>query len=90
MRDGRLSAVIDFCCLCLGDPACDLIPAWSVFTGEARAAFRAALDVDEAAWKRGKGWALSTAIIALPYYVNTNPVLAAGARRKLEAVLSAS
>lgn len=88
MRDGRLSAVIDFCCLCLGDPACDLIPAWSVFTGEARAAFRAALDVGDAAWARGKGWALSTAIIALPYYVDTNPVLAAGARRKIEAVLN--
>lgn len=88
MRDGRLSAVIDFCCLCLGDPACDLIPAWSVFSGAAREAFRAALDVDEAAWARGKGWALSTAIIALPYYKDTNPVLADGARQKIEAVLN--
>lgn len=89
MRHGRLSAVIDFCCLCLGDPACDLIPAWSVFTGAARAAFRAALDVDDTAWARGKGWALSTAIIALPYYKDTNPVLANGARRKIKAILNA-
>ncbi len=88
VRDGRLSAVIDFCCLCLGDPACDLIPAWSVFTDEARAAFRTALAVDDAAWERGKGWALSTAIIALPYYKDTNPVLANGARRKIEAILN--
>jgi len=88
LRDGRLSAVIDFCCLCLGDPAVDLIPAWSIFTGEARAAFRSGLDVDDAAWARGKGWALSTAIIALPYYVNTNPFMAANARRKLAAVLA--
>lgn len=88
LRDGRLSAVIDFCCLCLGDPAVDLIPAWSIFTGEARAAFRSELDVDDAAWARGKGWALSTAIIALPYYVNTNPFMAANARRKLAAVLA--
>ena len=87
VRDGRLSAVIDFCCLCLGDPACDLIPAWSVFTGEARGIFRATLAVDDAAWARGKGWAISTALIALPYYVDTNPVMAAGARRKIAAVL---
>jgi len=88
VRDGRLSAVIDFCCLCLGDPACDLIPAWSIFSGNARAAFRAALAVDDAAWARGMGWALSTAIIALPYYVDSNPVMADGARRKIEAVLN--
>ncbi len=87
LRDGRLSAVIDFCCLGLGDPAVDLIPAWSVFSGPARAAFRAALAADDAAWARGMGWALSTAIIALPYYVDTNPVMARGARRKLAAVL---
>lgn len=88
LRNGHLSAVIDFCCLCLGDPAVDLIPAWSVFSGEAREAFRAALGVDEATWARGKGWALSTAIIALPYYVDTNPFMAANARRKLAAVLA--
>lgn len=88
LRDGCLSAVIDFCCLCLGDPAVDLIPAWSVFSGEARAAFRSALDVDDATWARGKGWALSTAIIALPYYVDTNPFMVATARRKLAAVLA--
>lgn len=88
LRDGRLSAVIDFCCLCLGDPAVDLIPAWSIFTGKARAAFRAALDVDDATWARSKGWALSTAIVALPYYVDTNPFMVANAQRKLAAVLA--
>lgn len=87
VNGGRLSAVIDFCCLCLGDPACDLIPAWSVFSRKARAAFRSALGVDDATWARGKGWALSTAIVALPYYNDSNPVLAAGARHKIEAVL---
>lgn len=88
LRDGRLNAVIDFCCLGLGDPAVDLIPAWSVFSGPARAAFRAALAVDDAAWTRGMGWALSTAIIALPYYVDTNPVMVDGARRKIAAILA--
>ncbi len=88
LHNGRLSAVIDFCCLAVGDPAVDLIPAWSVFSGAARAAFRAVLGADDAAWARGRGWALSTALIALPYYVDSNPVMAANARRKIAAVLA--
>ena len=86
--DGRLSGVIDFSCLGVGDPACDLIPAWCVLPAEARRDFRAALDVDDATWERGRGWALSIALIQLPYYVDTNPLLAAGARHTIAAVLA--
>ena len=66
---GRLSAVIDFGCLGVGDPACDLIPAWMLFSGASRGVFRAALGVDNATWARGRGWALSVALgaIADPY-----------------------
>ncbi|AWS47698.1 aminoglycoside phosphotransferase family protein [Streptosporangium sp. 'caverna'] len=60
--DGRLSAVIDFGTLAVGDPACDLIPAWIFLPAEARSAFRAALDVDEATWARGRGWALASSL----------------------------
>jgi aminoglycoside phosphotransferase (APT) family kinase protein len=84
---GRLSAVIDFGCLGVGDPACDLIVAWSLFSAE-RDIFRAALPVDDATWARGRGWALSTALIALPYYRSTNPVIAAGAMQKIDEVLA--
>ena len=56
--DGRLSAVIDFGGLNVGDPACDLQPAWNVFAGDSRARFRAELEVDDASWLRGRGWAL--------------------------------
>jgi aminoglycoside phosphotransferase (APT) family kinase protein len=86
--DGRLSGVIDFGCLGVGDPACDLIVAWSLFHGESRAAFRTALAVDDATWARGRGWALSTALIALPYYLERNPTIAAGARRVIDEVLA--
>ena len=86
--DGRLSAVIDFSCLGVGDPACDLIPAWCVLPAEARSVFRAALEVDDATWERGRGWALSIALIQLPYYFETNPLLAAGARHTIAAVLA--
>jgi len=65
--NGQLSAVIDFGGLGVGDPACDLIVAWNLFSAEARNVFRATLSVDDATWERGRGWALSTALIALPY-----------------------
>ncbi len=85
---GRLIAVIDFGGLGVGDPACDLLPAWSLFGGESRVVFRSALAVDDATWARGRGWALSTALIALPYYLETSPVIVAMARHKISEVLA--
>lgn len=68
MARGRLSAVIDFGCLGVGDPAVDLIAAWYLLPADARGVFRAALDVDDASWARGHGWALSIALDELRYY----------------------
>ena len=56
--DGRLSAVIDFGCLGVGDPACDLTMAWTFFSGESRAVFRDQLPFDEGTWARARAWAL--------------------------------
>jgi aminoglycoside phosphotransferase (APT) family kinase protein len=85
---GRLSAVIDFGCLGVGDPACDLQVAWNFLSAGSRRIFRAALQVDDATWARGRGWALSVGLIALPYYRTTNPVLARVAQRAIEEVLA--
>lgn len=85
---GRLSGVIDFGGLGLGDPACDLLVAWGLFSRDAREHFRAALQVDDASWARGSGWALSVGVIALPYYKETNLILANIARRLITEVLS--
>ena len=85
---GRLSAVIDWGSLCVGDPACELMAGWTLFSGESRRAFRAALSPDDATWARARGWALSVALIALPYYVDTNPVFAANARHWIAEVLA--
>lgn len=84
----RLSAVIDFGCLGVGDPACDVIIAWNLLPANTRDVFRTALRVDNATWARGRGWALSIALIQLPYYRNTNPVLAANARHVIHEVLT--
>ncbi len=73
-NQGRINAVIDFSGLGVGDPACDLMIAWSLFSGKSCEAFRAALQVDDATWARGRGHALSQAVIFIPYYLNTNPV----------------
>ena len=88
--DGRLSAVIDFGGLNVGDPACDLQPAWNVFSGESRMRYRAELEVDDESWLRGRGWALYQAVSALPYYWNTNPGMIRQASRALAQVLADS
>ncbi|WP_258052683.1 aminoglycoside phosphotransferase family protein [Streptomyces sp. Ru73] len=85
---GRLSAVIDFGCLGLGDPAVDLIAAWYLLPAGAREAFRAAVGADDAAWARGRGWALSIALLELRSYRESHPVMAAIARHVLGELLT--
>ncbi len=86
--NGKLSAVIDFGGLAVADPACDVMIAWTLFAGRSREVFREALRVDDATWARGRGWALSWALIFIPYYLHTNPAGVAKARRTLDEVLS--
>jgi aminoglycoside phosphotransferase (APT) family kinase protein len=85
--DGRLSAVIDYGGLNVGDPACDLQPAWNIFSGDSRHTFLAELETDDTMRLRGRGWALSQALIALPYYWATNPGIVRQALHALELVL---
>jgi aminoglycoside phosphotransferase (APT) family kinase protein len=86
-RQGRLAAVIDLGDAGTGDPAVDLMPAWNLLSADVRATYRDQLDASDATWARGRAWAIVQAIVALPYYVETNPVMAATARRTLSAVL---
>ncbi|GAC1577600.1 MAG: aminoglycoside phosphotransferase family protein [Ktedonobacteraceae bacterium] len=88
VQQNRLSAVIDFGGLGVGDPACDLIVAWNFLSAETRDVFRTVLQVDDATWARGRGWALSVGLIALPYYQRTNPVLASISRHTIDEVLA--
>jgi aminoglycoside phosphotransferase (APT) family kinase protein len=88
--DGRLSAVIDWGGLNVGDPACDLQPVWNVFDGVSRARYPEELDVDDASWLRGRGWALCQAVVALPYYWDTNPGMVRQASNAVTQVLRGS
>ena len=65
VRDGRLYAVIDFGSSAVGDPACDLVIAWTLFSGASRQAFRGALPFDDETWARARGWALWKALITV-------------------------
>ena len=62
----RLSGIIDFGCAAVGDPACDLTPAWTMFEGSSRRRFVDAVKYDEGTWARARGWALWKALIDIP------------------------
>lgn len=86
--DGHLSAVIDFGGLGVGDPACDLMVAWTTLSAETRPLFRAALGVDDATWARGRGLALATGLNAYTHYAATNPRVAAQTRRQIDQTIA--
>jgi len=64
-RDGRLTAVIDFGCMAVGDPACDLTLAWTVFDESSRERFRRDVGHDLDTWTRARGWAVWKAAITM-------------------------
>ena len=88
VKDGRLTAVIDFGTSGVGDPACDLVIAWTMFSGESRQAFRAAVGQDAGTWARARGWALWKALIGLVQDLDSHEDRAAVNRRVVEEVLA--
>jgi aminoglycoside phosphotransferase (APT) family kinase protein len=82
----ELSAVIDFGLIGVGDPACDLMVAWTYLSAEARAVFRDLLAADDATWSRGRGWALLFGLRAAAYSED-NPLLGDIGRYTLAEVL---
>jgi aminoglycoside phosphotransferase (APT) family kinase protein len=84
----RLTAVLDWGALGAGDPAQDLDPAWSVLDPAGAAAFRQALDVDEASWLRGRGFSLEQAIGGVITYIPYRHPLGDVMQRTLDRLLS--
>lgn len=72
VNKGKLSAVIDFGQLAVGDPACDLAIAWTLFSGKSREAFRKNLQLDEKTWARGRAWTLWKALVVAANFTNPN------------------
>ncbi|MER9138725.1 aminoglycoside phosphotransferase family protein [Mesorhizobium sp. M0830] len=88
VRQGRLSAVIDFGTSGVGDPACDLAIAWTLFEGKSREAFRAGVPADQAMWARGRGWTLWKALITVAGQIDVNPVEFEKSRYVIDEVLA--
>jgi aminoglycoside phosphotransferase (APT) family kinase protein len=85
---GELTAVIDFGLVGLGDPACDLMAAWTCLGLPAsRRIFRQALTADDATWSRARGWALHLGLRTAAWSEG-NPVLAAIGRSTIAAVVA--
>ena len=87
-ENGRITGVIDFALLSVGDPAADLMAAWTLLPASARRVFRERVEADDATWSRGRGTALAMAAMALPHYRGNNPVLAELSRRTIAEVLA--
>lgn len=66
MSGDRLCGVIDFGCSAVGDPACDLTAAWTIFDGSSRRRFIDATGYDAGTWARARGWALWKALVVIP------------------------
>jgi aminoglycoside phosphotransferase (APT) family kinase protein len=88
VREGLLSAVIDFGMLGVGDPACDLSIAWTLFEGESREAFRDQLPLDAGTWARGRAWTLWKALIVAAGITETNAIESAQPWRIIGEVLT--
>jgi len=88
VQDGQLSSVIDFGMLGVGDPACDLSIAWTLFAGESRDAFRAMIPLDRHTWARARGWTLWKALIVAAGIADTNAIEAARPWHVLNEVLA--
>jgi aminoglycoside phosphotransferase (APT) family kinase protein len=87
VRGGDLGAVLDFGCCGVGDPACDLTIAWTLFSGESRDAFRAALPADGGTWARARGWALWKSLILVAGHTDAPAGASESARRVLADLL---
>ncbi len=87
VEEGRLRGVIDFGQLTVGDPACDLAIAWTLFKGESREVFRSLRPLDAGTWARGRAWTLWKALIICAGLTHSNTVEVANSWRIIDEVL---
>lgn len=85
---GRLRAIIDWGGAGRGDLAQDLAPAWAVLAAAERPAFREAVEVDDAAWLRGRTFELEHAVGGVLYYVPRRHPLGDVMARTLDRILA--
>jgi aminoglycoside phosphotransferase (APT) family kinase protein len=85
--EGRLCGLVDWGSACVGDPAVDVQVAWSpLFTTDSRRVLFDALEVDDATIARSRGAAVHQACAAVPYYLDSYPLIVERSRHKLAAL----
>jgi len=89
LQDAKLHAVIDFGCCAVGDPACDLVAAWTIFDAGSADLFQKRLQLDDATWQRARGWALWKALITLVDELAADATAADRTRALIERIISA-
>lgn len=62
VKNGKLSGVIDFGVMAVGDPAVEITMAWTFFDRESRKVFLQAIGLDVETEYRARGWALWKAL----------------------------
>jgi aminoglycoside phosphotransferase (APT) family kinase protein len=87
VRDGRLVAVIDFGAAGVGDPCYDLTVAWNSLPVRSRRRFREAVGLDDAAWARARGWAM-TWVGGMIYYRETNLTMSVLGQRAITEIIA--
>ncbi len=90
VKDNRLAAVIDFGCMGIGDPACDLTIAWTFFRGKSREIFKSKMPLDEETWTRARGWAMWKALYEISVLKNKSGAALAKQMQIIDAVMSES
>ncbi|KKI91099.1 acetyltransferase [Bacillus sp. SA1-12] len=87
VKDGKLSAIIDFGVLGVGDPSCDAAMAWTFFDDKSRNVFKTALNMDEETWNRARGWALWKALITYDGNKDSNKTIAEESLRVIKIII---
>lgn len=88
VKDRILVGIVDWGLAGVGDPACDMMVAWTLLNQQSRKIFHSIIQPDDDSWARGRGWALFLGIVGYPYYRNKNPIFARIAKRALDQVIA--
>lgn len=88
IQDNKLSAVIDFGGMGVGDPACDLVIAWTFLKGKSRDIFIREMDLDSDTWARARAWALWKATFELCQIEDKNSAGAKTQKRIIDEVIN--
>ncbi len=88
MDGGKCSAVIDFGGAAIGNPACDLVIAWTYLSGKTRKTFISKMNMDPNTCLRARAWALWKATFELCQIADKNSSDALFQKRMIDEVIN--